>query len=59
MDKYEYFLLKMVKHKLKMEMLLPEQCGGDLDKIDVDAVILGDLDTMDQNLDRLEEQGLE
>jgi hypothetical protein len=29
----------------------PENGGGDPDKMDVDAVILGDLDTMDQDLD--------
>ena len=37
----------------------PEHGGGDPDKMDVDAVILGDLDTMDQDLDQLEEWGLE
>ena len=42
-----------------MEMHPPEHGGGDPDKMDEDAVMLGDLDTMDQDLDQLEEWGLE
>ena len=42
-----------------MEMHPPEHVGGDPDKMDEDAVMLGDLDTMDQDLDQLEERGLE
>jgi hypothetical protein len=34
-----------------MEMHPPEHVGGDPDKMDEDAVMLGDLDTMDQDLD--------
>ena len=46
------------KHKQEVEMCPPEHDGGDPDKTDADTVILCYLDTMDQDLDELEELGL-